>query len=161
MAQSRGKLVAMGVEALAVVASKLDHARLYFRFHPTPLSLAADPAMTVLRAYRVPKPQVTPELLKGYQTTRVDPIGELPAPVPITDIAMTLNQIDGYELSEADHSDLRQQWQWDSSTQFRGRFLIDRDGIVRWVDIECAREGLGAWGRFSNDDALWAAVRAL
>ena len=41
------------------------------------------------------------------------------------------------------------------------RFLIDRDGIVRWIDIECGRDGLAGIGKFSGEEALQAAVRAL
>lgn len=59
----RQKLMNLGVDALAIVASKLEHARLYFRYHPTPIPLAADPDMTMLRAFSVPKPPVTPQLL--------------------------------------------------------------------------------------------------
>jgi hypothetical protein len=42
-----------------------------------------------------------------------------------------------------------------------GRFLIDRDGIVRWIDIECRRDGMAGIGKFSGEEALDAAVRAL
>jgi hypothetical protein len=35
MGLEREKLRAAGVEALGIVATKLEHARLYFRFHPT------------------------------------------------------------------------------------------------------------------------------
>ena len=55
----RQKLLDLGVDALAIVASKVEHARLYFRYHPTLVRLASDPEMTVLRAFNVPKPPVT------------------------------------------------------------------------------------------------------
>jgi peroxiredoxin len=154
------KLRAEGVEALAVVSSKLEHARLYFRFHPTAVPLAADPAMTAIRAFGVPRPRVTPELLKAYQSTRVDPNGELPEPVPITEIAAKLNEIDGVEWGPADMENLQQQWGWDTSTQLVGRYLIDRDGVIRWVDLECG-EGVAGMGKLSSQEELLAAVRAL
>jgi peroxiredoxin len=53
----REKLLHLGVDALAIVASKVDHARLYFRYHPSRIPLAADPKMTVLRAFSVPSPR--------------------------------------------------------------------------------------------------------
>jgi peroxiredoxin len=161
MGLAREKLLAQGVETLGIIATRLEHARLYFRFHPARLPLAADPAMIALRAFRVPMPRVTPQLLQGYQSTRVDPDRELAQPVPITEIAATLNQRDGYEMNEADLDDLQQQWRWDLATQLMGRFLIDRDGIVRWVDIECGRDGLPGFGKFSGEEELHAAVRAL
>ena len=52
----RDQLLNLGVDAVAIVASKLEHARLYFRSHPARVPLAADPEMTVLRAFSVPKP---------------------------------------------------------------------------------------------------------
>ena len=161
MGLARDAFHAQGVETLGIVGTKLEHARLYYRFHPTRLPLAADPTMSAARAFSVPKPQVTQQLLQGYQSTRVDPDGELVQPVPITEIAATLNARDGYEMNETDLEDLKQQWRWNLATQLMGRFLIDRDGIVRWVDIECARDGLAGIGKFSAEEALQAAVRAL
>ena len=161
MGFSRDEYQAQGVETLGIVATKLEHARLYYRFHPTRLPLAADPAMTAIRAFKVPKPRVTPQLLQGYQSTRVDPGDELPEPVPITEIAATLNERDRYEWNEADLDDVQQQWSWDLATQLMGRFLIDRDGIIRWIDIEFAREGLAGFGKFSGEGELQAVVRTL
>ena len=166
----REKLLALGVDPLGVIASKLEHARLYFRYHPPRLPLAADPAMTTLRDFSVPKPQVTSQLLQAYRSVRVDPYSELSEPVPITKLATTLNQLDGYECNETDLAENQQQWRFDTATQLMGRFLIDRDGIVRWVDIECAKDGWPAsanspvrtscWpqcGRFRGRCGSWSA----
>jgi hypothetical protein len=109
----------------------------------------------------VPKPSVTPELLQVYQSARTDMHGELPAPMPIIEASETLNQLDGYELSETDQDDWQQQWQWDVSTQLIGQFLIDRDGIVRWINIECDREGVAGLGKFPTAEDLLAAARVL
>jgi peroxiredoxin len=157
----REKLVNFGVDALAIVASKLEHARLYFRYHPAHVPLAADPEMTILRAFGVPKPPVTPQLLEKFRTTLVDPERELVAPVPITEIAMTLNQLDGYEMNAIDLEELEKQWRWDLSTQLMARVLIDREGIIQWIDIEGAGQGVAGIGRLATDDELFAAVRAL
>lgn len=157
----RQKLMNLGVDALAIVASKLEHARLYFRYHPTPIPLAADPDMTMLRAFSVPKPPVTPQLLEKFRTTLVDPYRELVAPVPITEIAMRLNQLDGYEMNTTDLEEHEQQWRWDLATQLMARFLIDREGIVQWIDLEGAGQGMAGIGKLATDDELFAAVRAL
>jgi len=44
-------------------------------------------------------------------------------------------------------------------TQMKGQFLIDRDGIVRWFNIECGREGLAGLGKFPTHDELLTAAR--
>jgi peroxiredoxin len=157
----RDKLLNLEVDALAIVASRLEHARLYFRSHPARVPLAADPEMTVLRAFSVPKPSVTPQLLETFRATLVDPFDDLAEPVPITEIAMTLNQLDRYEMNETDFQELEQQWRWDLATQLMARFLVDREGIVRWVDVEGAGQGMGGIGLLASDEELFAAVRAL
>ena len=50
----------------------------------------------------------------------------------------------------------RRQW-----SQFTGQFLVDRDGIVRWSNIECAQEGPAGIDKFPTDEELLAAARAL
>ncbi|HKQ22939.1 MAG TPA: redoxin domain-containing protein [Burkholderiales bacterium] len=159
MSLEREKLLAAGIDTLAIVATKLEHARLYFRFHPARVPLAADPAMIALRAFSVPKPPITPEVLQACQTIYVDPFRELPEPVPVLEIAGKLNELDGYEMNQTDQEDYQQQG--GGGNQLIGRFLIDRDGIVRWVDIECAKNGVADLGKFSSEDELMAAVRAL
>jgi peroxiredoxin len=161
MGHAREALQAEGIEMLGIIATKPEHARLYFGFRPPRVPMAADPEMITFQAYRVPKPLVTPELLETYQSTRIDPDNELSEPVPITDVAATLNQLDGYEWNETDLDDIQQQWQWDGSTQLIGQFLIDQDGIVRWVNIECAKEGAAGMGKFPTEAELLAAARVL
>src|SRR6185295_18208287 len=119
----------------------------------------ADPEMTVARAFSVPKPPVTPQLLETFRSTLVDPFNELEKPVPITELAMTLNRLDGYEMNETDLQELEQQWRWDLTTQLMARFLIDREGVVRWVDIEGAGQAMARVGLLATDEELFAAVR--
>ena len=45
--------------------------------------------------------------------------------------------------------------------QLKGQFLIDRDGIVRWANIECAKEGLAGIGKNPPEEMLLSAARAL
>ena len=68
---------------------------------------------------------------------------------------MALAKMDGYADTKTDQADLARQW-----PQLKGQFLIDRDGIVRWANIECA-EGLAGIGRFPSDEEILAAARAL
>jgi hypothetical protein len=43
----------------------------------------------------------------------------------------------------------------------KGQFLIDRDGIVRWANVECATEGMAGVGKFPSPEEMIAAARAL
>ena len=45
--------------------------------------------------------------------------------------------------------------------QLKGQFLIDRDGIVRWANIECAKEGFAGVGKPIPEEALLSAARTL
>ena len=104
------KLKALGVETLGIVATAPENARLYFKYRPTPLRLAADPAMSTHRAYGLPKPAVTPEFMKDMQTTRINPCGEFPAPLPIPEAAAALAKQDGYTANDTDKADVNRQF---------------------------------------------------
>jgi hypothetical protein len=43
----------------------------------------------------------------------------------------------------------------------KGQFIIDRDGIIRWTNIECGREGLSGLGKFPSPDDLMVAARTV
>jgi peroxiredoxin len=156
MGATEGKLLALGVETLAVVATPPENAELYFRFRPSRLRLAADPELTTHRAYGLPKPVPTPELMQMMGSVQINPTGELPAPLPIPQAAAALDQLDGYAKTETDVANMQQQW-----PQLRGQFLIDRDGIVRWANIECAAEGVAGIGKFPSEEEILTAARAL
>jgi hypothetical protein len=149
-------LRASGVETLGIVATSPENARLYFRFRPTRLRLAADPDLTTHRAFGVPKPAPTPELMKAFETTRINPDGILPEPLPIPEAAATAAKLDGYIETETDRTDLERQW-----PQLKGQFLIDHEGIVRWGSIECATEGLAGIGKFPSRDEILTAARTV
>jgi len=38
---------------------------------------------------------------------------------------------------------------------------MDRVGIVRWANVECAKDGLEGFGRFPTNDELLKIARAL
>jgi hypothetical protein len=49
---------------------------------------------------------------------------------------------------------------WNSSQlQITGQFLIDRDGIVRWFNVEGARDGLAGLTRYPSDEELLEVAR--
>jgi peroxiredoxin len=149
------KLKALGVETLGIVATARENAQLYFKFRPAHMRLASDPEMSTHRAYRLPRPAATPEFLKELETLRIDPYGELPAPLPVAEVAVAIANQDGYAENETDKGDLARQW-----PQLKGQFMIDRDGIVRWANIECA-EGMAGVGKFPSEEEILAAARAL
>ncbi|HSV58164.1 MAG TPA: redoxin domain-containing protein [Variovorax sp.] len=151
-----GKLKALGVESLAVVATDPVHARVYFKFRPTHLRLASDPALTIHRAFRVPKPEPTPEMIQALDEVRVNPFGDLPEPLPINQVAARMQEQDGYINSEVDQADIERQW-----PQLKALYMIDREGIVRWVDIECQHEGLAGVGKLPSEDMILEAARGM
>ncbi len=147
------KLKRQGVDTLAVVATQVDRARLYFRYRPTRLPLAADPELATFRAFRVPKPEATPELMDGLRTVRANPTGELPQPMSLFDVANALDEKDRFEHTPTDTEEMERQF-----PQLVGQFLLDRGGIVRWVNIEGARDGVAGMGAFPTDEQFLAAA---
>ena len=156
MGATEAKLKAVGVETLGVVATTPENARLYFKFRPTRLRLGADPELATHRAYGLPKPAPTPELMKAIESTRINPGGELPEPLPIPQAAMALAKLDDYTENQLDKTEMERQW-----PQLKGQFLIDREGVVRWANVECATEGLAGIGKFPAPEEIFAAARAL
>jgi peroxiredoxin len=151
-----GKLKAVGVESLAVVATPPENARLYFKFRPTRVRLASDPELSTHRAYGIPRPPVGPELMEALASTRINPYGLLPQPLPVIEAAGAVGRLDGYAETRTDQADMERQW-----PQLKGQFLIDRDGIVRWANIECATEGVAGVGKFPPEETILGAARGL
>jgi len=149
------KLKTLGIETVAVVATEPENARLYFKFRPTQLRLASDPDLSTHRAYRVPKPEPTPELLQAMAETKINPFGDLPEPLPIGEAGKVIQERDGYHYTSTDEAEVARQW-----PQLKALFLIDRDGIVRWADIECSTEGLAGIGKLPSEQVILEAARA-
>jgi peroxiredoxin len=157
LALTADKLGAVGVQTLAVVATQLDRARLYFRYRPAArLALAADPELMTLRAFRVPRPEATPQLEEAIRAVWTDVQGELPAPLPMRDALNTLDEKDGFEWTPTDEEEEKRQL-----PMLLGQFLLDRDGIIRWVNIEGTRNGVADMASFPADEEFLAAARSL
>lgn len=156
MATIEQALKGAGVETLCIVATPPENARLYFKYRPTRLRLASDPGLTTHRAYGVPKPDPTPELMKTMEAVRINPEGIFPQPLPIEEAAAAVAKLDGYAGNQTDQADMERQW-----PQLKGQFLIDRNCIVRWANIECATEGMAGLGKFPTRDEILAAARTL
>jgi peroxiredoxin len=160
------KLKAVGVETMAVVNTPLARARLYFNYRPARVLLTADPEAATHRSFGVPagvlvENESEASWAKGtvtmgqLQAALINPTGELPAPQNPFVAMETLNKQDGFELTEID-----QQIAAAHGTQMTGHFLIGRDGIIRWLQIEAA-ERIGDLSKFPSDEEIVAAARAL
>jgi peroxiredoxin len=156
LAATEQALKSSGIDTLGIVATPPENARLYFKFRPTRVRIAADPELITHRAFGVPKDEPTPEFMHGLETTRINPDGAFPAPLPIMEAAEVVAKLDGYAGNDTDQSDMERQW-----PQRKGQFLIDRDGIVRWANIECASEGMAGIGKFPSGDEILGAARSL
>jgi peroxiredoxin len=150
------RLQARGIETLAVVATQLDRARLYFRYRPTRVALAADPELTTMKAFRVPKPEATPELMEAMRTVPIEVPGELAKPMSVFDAANALDAKDGFEWTPTDNEEAEKHF-----PQLVGQFLLDRQGIIRWVNIEGSREGIAETAKFPTDTEFLAAAASL
>jgi hypothetical protein len=165
LATTQDKLKAVGVETVAVVNTPLERARLYFKYRPARVLLAADPEAETHRAFRVPAGVIVedesaaswPESVTMGQllAVQMNPTGELPAPQNPFAAMEILNKKDGFEPTEIDH-----QIATAHGTQMTGHFLIDRDGIIRWLQIE-AGERIGDLSKFPSDEEIVAAARKL
>lgn len=150
------KLGKLGIQTLVIVATGAERARLYFRFRPPRCPVGADPELLTHHAYGIPQTAKTPEAMQIILSRWTDLARELHLQVPTGQVYDALNRVDGFALAETDNAE-RERHQ----VQFVGQFLIDRDGIVRWVGIECAQEGLAGIDKFPTDEEMLAAARAL
>jgi len=162
---TQDKLKAVGVETVAVVNTPLERARLYFKYRPARVLLAADPEAETHRAFGVPAGVIVEDesatlwpqsaTVGQLLAVEINPTGELPAPQNPFAASEALNRQDGFELTEVD-----QQIAAAHGTQLAGHFLIDRDGTVRWLQIEAA-ERIGDLAKFPGDEEILRAARGL
>jgi peroxiredoxin len=148
------KLQTLGVETLAIVASNADRARMYNRYRPAQIPLAADPELMTHRAYGVPNRAMTPEISQVIESKYADLAHELR--VAPADITQVLDQRDGFQPLATDAAEMQRH-----QVQLVGQFLVDQNGIIRWVNIEGAREGLAGLDSFPTDTEFLAAAKSL
>ena len=154
----------LGVETLAIVGTTAERARLYFRYRPASIALAADPELAVHRRYGIPCVPVTSELRDQYRATRVDPFHELPAPVPFlgrdgAEIHDVFDRLDGFAPTEIDQRDRTHQFR--ESMQVCGLYMLDPRGVVHWSHVEGAAGGLATAGIFPSEATLVDVARRL
>jgi peroxiredoxin len=133
LAGTREKQRAAGVETLAIVATPVERARLYLRFRPTKVLLAADPEMVTHRSYSLPKVQVDSDAALRLKSMYLDLAREMNEPLPatasVTDLVNTVARLDGFDMTQADWDDRERHL-----GQKAGQFLLHRHGVVRWVN---------------------------
>lgn len=159
------KLKAMGVATVAIVNTPLDRARLYFSYRPARVLLAADPDATTHQAFGVPAFDFVEDesaarlpfrlTMRQFQSVLINPTGEMPSPKNGFESNTVLNEKDGFQPNEID-----QQIVAAHGAQLAGHFLIDRDGIVRWAEVEAAA-GTADIGKWPADEEILSAARAL
>jgi hypothetical protein len=163
---TQDKLKALGVETMAVVNTPLDRARLYFKYRPARVLLTADPDAATHQSFGLPKGTPIEDESKAAWTqgtftipqlkaSLVNPTGELPQPQNVFDAMETLNTRDGFEMTEADMQIMAVH-----AFQLAGHFLIDREGIVRWLQIE-GLEKMGDLGKLPSEEEILTAARKL
>ena len=150
------RLQAVGVGTLGIVASKAERARLFFRYRPVRCAVGADPDLLTHRAYGVPHTGVTPEIMQAIGGVYRKLARELNIEVPDDQAREAIGRLDGFEVTESETAELQRH-----QVQFTSQFLVDRHGIVRWSNIECAQEGPAGIDKFPTDEELLAAARAL
>ena len=155
LAALQPKLEALGVATVAIVNSPMERARLYFRYRPTRLLLAADVDRTSHRAFGVPT-LGTLHGLTQEQTLGIllDPTGELGGPKPGSEARRELNRRDGYEPTPQEE-EVRAGPQGLALMS-----LIDRGGVIQWRWVEAMRRPEDV-GTFPSPSELLAAAQSV
>jgi peroxiredoxin len=148
-------LADLGVATVAILNALPERARLYFSYHPTPVTLLADAEARTHRAFAVPAFQLDAAMAAALAAVRINPTGELSEALPPLEANTALNTRDGFELTEADQTIVQV-----NPAQLAGHFLVDRGGIIRWARIE-AEQGVGDIGKFPTPAEILSAARSL
>ena len=162
MAQLDGALRDKGIESLTVVNTPIERARLYFRYHPLPNLLAAsDPQRASHRAFGLPLVEFTenenawPHKVSFGVARSIRVMSEeLPEPMDPFSASEILNTKDGYEITEDDKRMMAT-----GHGQMVGQFLIDREGVVRWIFSEYAEDGRNMFGAPTPNELMSAAAQ--
>lgn len=173
----------LGVETLAIVASDLQRSRLYLRHWPIRVPLAADPDRITHRGYALPMPPPTPEVEHSWQMMRVqldrtavtpEDLSRLTAAakevrdpamlsslggeeqMPLWDFVHMQRRLYPYQLTESE----QQEWTR-NMTLGTGQFLIDQNGVIRWMKVQSTTQLPAGLGNHASQLELLAAVNTL
>lgn len=149
------KLRAVGVETVGVVGTPLERARRYFRYRSPRYPVGADGDMVTHRAFGVPRSEFTQELVRLVGQKMDALASEEGLAARLGEGWQALDRADGIDSVEHGRDYQRHRG------QRTAQFLIDRDGVIRWANIECARDGLEGLERFPSEAELLNAARAL
>jgi peroxiredoxin len=158
LAQLQPALREKGIDMLTIVNTPIERARLYFRYRPVPgLLAAADPERSSHQAFGLPNLEFTQDetdwpnkvALSQMMTMKVNVTGELPEAMDPIAAIEALNQLDSYEVMDAD-----QQMQATGMGQLVGEFLLDREGIIRWSFTEVSGGGKNLFGAPTQQDLM-------
>jgi peroxiredoxin len=150
LAASAEKLERLGVTTLAVVATAPERARLYFRFRPSRYAVGADPDLKTHRAYGLQQLPKTPEVGQMVESAAAEMARDLGISTKPGQASEAILRFDGFESVESDRQDAER-----DQALIIGQFLVDREGIVRWINIERRP------GDLPTDEQLASAVKAL
>lgn len=159
------KLKAVGVETVVIVNTPVDRARLYFSYRPARVLLAADPDAATHQAFGVPAFDFVEDesaarwpfrsTVQQFRSVLINPTGEMPSPRNGFEANTVLNEKDGFQANEVDHQIVAAH-----GTQLAGHFLIDRQGIVRWAEVEAVARTADI-GKWPAEEEILSAARAL
>lgn len=144
------RLLALGVETLAVTTTPLERARLFFRFRTTPLPLLSGPDLVSHQGFGFWPGPLPAEKIAQWTSSQdrfaaIRPLPEIPSP-PGWDEQST-EEVASYDRKIAG---------WPTPA---AQFLVDRGGVVRWVSLEA--DGTAAAARCPSNDEMVAAAQAL
>jgi peroxiredoxin len=165
LAEIADALRGLSVEILVIITTPVQRARVYVEFYPTTLPLASDPDMTTHKAFGLPRPTIIstgttdwPLTVNPDDIEEVVPVytaGEIAEAVSLGEAVRRFDAKDGFEPSEDDLREKEATW-----NQLTGLVLIDKYGIVRWVDVE-APAGFADWGHIASNPQIVAAAQRL
>jgi peroxiredoxin len=143
-------LAERGTRIVVVVNTTPERAYLYFRQRALRVTLLADADARTHRRFGLPCVGVD----DAFAAARINPTGELAAPMHPMEANTILNARDGFRMTSVDEEILRVH-----GTQLGGHFLIGPGRIVRWASIEGER-GIGTVATFPTPHDILSAVAA-
>ncbi len=158
------ELRGLGIESLAVTTTAVKAARLYAKYRPPGVPLASDAKLGIHRAFGVPiyrmsadEPTRWPDVInvEDLMRLRLKPTDECPDGQLLMEAGKAIDEADGFEIVEADEAGPP-----DDVSPLVSYFVIDREGIVRWLFVD-ALDDPSDYGGHPSHQELLDATRAL